>query len=332
MTPKHAPMPRVLLIGGVGYIGGHTALALHDAGIPIALLDNFSTSKPQHWDLLSQHLPGAALHTGDARDRQSVERAIRASDATCIIHFAALKSVPESVQAPIAYHQHNSQAILATLEAMDATGVRSMVFSSSAAVYGNAVPPIREAHHLDPANPYGATKACAERMLSDVCGSGGGWSITALRYFNPVGADTKGRYGEWNRKAGNVAPIIAESALHGNTFTITGADFDTPDGTGLRDYIHITDLAEAHKAAVLSQHSGFQAINIGTGKPTSVLELVKAFEDASGRPVQVAHKERRAGDVAACWADVSLALERLGWSAQRSVADMAQDHWKWITR
>lgn len=324
--------PTVLLVGGAGYIGGHTALTLHDAGIPFAILDNFSTSTRQAWEHLSAHVMGTRLYDGDARDATYVHKILIETESTCVIHFAALKSVPDSVLKPISYHAHNSQAILATLEAMDKAQVRQMVFSSSAAVYGQAKPPIRETQALNPTNPYGATKAYIERMLSDVCNSDPAWSITALRYFNPIGADPQGRFGEWNSQTRNVASIIADAALHGKPFTITGTDFDTPDGTGLRDYIHITDLADAHKAAMMSNHNGFQAINIGTGRPTSVLELVKAFEQESGRNLTVEYKRRRAGDVAACWADVTLAKTLLGWSAKRNITDMTRDHWKWITQ
>ena len=328
-TPEHTT-PKVLLVGGAGYIGGHTALALHDAGIPIAIFDNFSTSARDAWSMLSTSMPGVALHEGDARDEDAVHKALVGSGATCVIHFAALKSVPESVHKPLVYHKHNSEALLSTLTAMERAGVRHVVFSSSAAVYGAAVPPIQENHALNPANPYGGTKAWAERILSDLCGDGTGWNVTALRYFNPVGADPAQRFGEWGRTAGNVAPLIAQAALDGSPFSITGADFNTPDGTGLRDYIHIADLAEAHKAAVLRVVKGFEVLNVGRGAPTSVLELVKAFEQAAGRTIDVFYKPRRDGDVAACWAAAEKAETVLGWKARHSLDDMARDTLRWM--
>lgn len=329
---RHSPPRSYLLIGGLGYIGGHTALALHDAGHRVAVLDNLSTCGPRAWAHLRPHLPHTPLFVGDARDPQDVAKALAQSEADTVIHFAAWKSVPESVGTPLAYYRHNTDALLTVLETMDKREVRRLLFSSSAAVYGDTPSPIVEDTPLRPTSPYGATKAWGERILQDLAASDPRWSIAALRYFNPIGADRALRHGESLDQGTNVAAILARALLHNTPFGITGDDFPTPDGSGLRDYIHIADLAQAHIDAAhwLEGRAGYLVLNVGIGQPVSVKELASAFEQASGRFLNLTSQPRRPGDVAACWADCTTIQTRLGWRPQYDVAAMARDHWAWI--
>lgn len=320
-----------LLVGGLGYIGGQTALALYDAGHKVTILDNKSTCDPNAWNRLHQHMPQASFVEGDARDHNDVALALRHNNADTVIHFAALKSVPESVSQPLTYHRHNNDALLSVLEVMDAHNVRTLVFSSSAAVYGNAPSPLHETTTLQPTSPYGATKAWGEQVLRDLAASDSQWSIAALRYFNPIGADSALRHGDTIATGTNVAAILTRALQHNTPFAITGDRLPTPDGSGLRDYIHIEDLAQAHveTAAWLHPRTGYHVFNVGTGVPVSVKELARAFEQASGTILTITGQPPRPGDVAVCWADPASINTTIGWSGHKSVTQMARDHWQW---
>lgn len=331
----HQPSPRsYLLVGGLGYIGGQTALALHDSGQQVTILDNMSTCDPNAWNRLHQHMPTSSFVQGDARNKNSVAEALLHNNADTVIHFAALKSVPESVAQPLTYHRHNNDALLTVLEAMDAQGVRTMVFSSSAAVYGDTPSPIQETAILRPSSPYGATKAWGEQVLRDLAASDPRWSIAALRYFNPIGADNALRHGDSIDTGTNVAAILTRALMHKTPFSITGNRLPTPDGSGLRDYIHIEDLAQAHvqTANWLHQRTGYSAFNVGTGIPVSVKELAQAFQEASGMPLTTTGQPPRPGDVAVCWADPNSINTTIGWSGDKNVTTMAMDHWRWALR
>jgi UDP-glucose 4-epimerase len=252
-----------------------------------------------------------------------------------VIHFAALKAVGESVREPLRYYDNNVSGTVTLLRAMQATGVRTLVFSSSATVYGEpASVPIREDFPLSATNPYGWTKLMMEQVLADVdAAEPGQWRIARLRYFNPVGAHESGLIGEDPQgEPGNLLPYVAQVAAGQRaSLSVYGNDYPTPDGTGVRDYIHVCDLAEGHVAALryLNKHPGLLTVNLGTGRPVSVLEMVRAFEQASGRAVRYQLVARRPGDVAQCWADPALAQTLLGWSAQHGVDRMCQDAWRW---
>ena len=325
----------ILVTGGAGYIGSHTCVELLDAGHAVTVLDNFCNSGPDSLARVAQ-ITGKKLHVvqGDIRDRAAVEKALRESGATAVIHFAGLKSVGESVENPLAYYDNNVNGTLQLLEAMRACSVKSLVFSSSATVYGDPQRlPLDERHPLSATNPYGQTKLVIEDMLRDLHRSDPQWRISILRYFNPVGAHASGRIGEDPQGTpNNLLPFVAQVAVgrrpHVNVW---GNDYATPDGTGVRDYIHVVDLALGHIKALerLQRHAECRAINLGTGVGYSVLDMLRAFEQASGKPVPYKLAERRAGDIAACYADPAQALELLGWQAQRDLQTMCVDAWRW---
>ncbi|HRA62593.1 MAG TPA: UDP-glucose 4-epimerase GalE [Burkholderiaceae bacterium] len=325
----------ILVTGGAGYIGSHTCVELLDAGHAVTVLDNFCNSGPESLARVAQ-ITGKKLHVvqGDIRDRAAVEKALRESGATAVIHFAGLKSVGESVENPLAYYDNNVNGTLQLLEAMRACSVKSLVFSSSATVYGDPQRlPLDERHPLSATNPYGQTKLVIEDMLRDLHRSDPQWRISILRYFNPVGAHASGRIGEDPQGTpNNLLPFVAQVAVgrrpHVNVW---GNDYATPDGTGVRDYIHVVDLALGHIKALerLQRHAECRAINLGTGVGYSVLDMLRAFEQASGKPVPYKLAERRAGDIAACYADPAQALELLGWQAQRDLQTMCVDAWRW---
>ena len=326
----------ILVTGGAGFIGTHTCAALADAGIPTLLLDNFSNSRRSVLDRLAR-ITGkpVACVEGDVRDAQLLRQLFASHPIEGVIHFAALKAVGESVREPLRYYENNVAGTVSLLRAMQAAGVRTLVFSSSATVYGDpASLPIREDFPLSATNPYGWSKLMMEQVLADVDhAEPGQWRIARLRYFNPVGAHESGLIGEDPQDVpNNLMPYVAQVAVGQRPeLSVFGGDYPTEDGTGVRDYIHVSDLAEGHVAALryLREHPGLLTLNLGTGKPVSVLQMVRAFERASGRPVPYRITDRRPGDVAACWADPALAERLLGWRATRDVQAMCQDAWRW---
>ena len=326
----------ILVTGGAGFIGSHTCVALAQVGMPFLILDNFCNSRRSVPERLAR-ITGAApaIVEGDVRDAALLQRLFAEYPISAVIHFAGLKAVGESVREPLRYYDNNVAGSLALLQAMQAAGVRTLVFSSSATVYGEpASLPIREDFPLSATNPYGWSKFMVERMLADLDqAEPGQWRIARLRYFNPVGAHESGLIGEDPQDVpNNLAPYIAQVAAgQREALSVYGNDYPTPDGTGVRDYIHVMDLAEGHVAALryLQTHPGLLTVNLGTGRPVSVLDMVRSFERASGRPIPYRIVARRPGDVAACWADASLAEQLLGWRAQRDLDRMCADMWRW---
>ena len=326
----------ILVTGGAGFIGSHTCVALAQAGIPHLILDNFGNSRRSVLERLGR-ITGVQplIVEGDVRDADLLARVFAQHPIDGVIHFAALKAVGESVREPLRYYDNNVAGTVALLRAMQVAGVRTLVFSSSATVYGEpATVPIREDFPLSATNPYGWTKLMMEQVLADVdAAEPGQWRIARLRYFNPVGAHESGLIGEDPQgEPGNLLPYVAQVAAGQRaSLSVYGNDYPTPDGTGVRDYIHVCDLADGHVAALryLNKHPGLLTVNLGTGRPVSVLEMVRAFEQASGRAVRYQLVARRPGDVAQCWADPALAQTLLGWSAQHGVDRMCQDAWRW---
>ena len=328
-------MTPVFITGGAGYIGSHTCVELLNAGYEVTVFDNFCNSQPEALARV-ERITGQApkLVQGDIRDRAALVAALAQSGATAVIHFAGLKAVGESVQQPLAYYDNNVVGTLRLLEAMSDCGVKTLVFSSSATVYGDPQRlPLSEDHPLSSTNPYGQTKLVIENMLRDLHQSDPTWRLSLLRYFNPVGAHASGLIGEDPQGTpNNLLPFVAQVAIGRREFlNVWGDDYATPDGTGVRDYIHVVDLALGHLKALerLQQHTECQAINLGTGVGYSVLDMVRAFEQASGQPVPYQVAPRRAGDIAACYADPALALSLLGWRAERGLDAMCADAWRW---
>ncbi|MCS6945488.1 MAG: UDP-glucose 4-epimerase GalE [Sutterellaceae bacterium] len=325
----------LLVTGGAGYIGAHTIVELLAAGYEVVCLDNYSNSSPAALDRVQRIVgrPLAAIIGGDVRDTALLARVFGKYPIDGVIHFAALKAVAESVAQPLAYYENNVAGTLALLSAMQKAGVTRFVFSSSATVYGAPdVLPVTEDAPIRTANPYGATKAMVEQILRDVAAACG-WSVVSLRYFNPIGAHTSGLIGEDPQDVpNNLFPFICQVAAgkrpHLNVF---GDDWPTADGTGVRDYLHVMDLAAGHVRAYefAQRQCGFVALNLGTGRGTSVLELVRAFEAATGQRVPYRVAPRRPGDIAACWADPTRAQQLLGWRATRSVEEACADGWRW---
>ncbi|MFZ5463121.1 MAG: UDP-glucose 4-epimerase GalE [Pseudomonadota bacterium] len=325
----------ILVTGGAGYIGSHTCVELLTVGRDIVILDNFCNSSPRVLDRIGR-ITGRrpALVEADLRSRSALDAVFRTHAITSVIHFAGLKAVGESVAQPMRYYENNVAGSLNLFQAMAAAGVKTLVFSSSATVYGDpARVPIREDAPLAPTNPYGRTKLMIEDMLRDIGRTDPAWRVALLRYFNPVGAHASGLLGE--DPAGipnNLMPFIARVAVGRlPELLVFGDDYGTPDGTGVRDYIHVVDLARGHLAAldVLERHGGVFAVNLGTGRGYSVLEMIRAFERASSRTIPYRIAPRRPGDVAACYADPALAARLLGWRAQRGVDEMCADTWRW---
>ncbi|QNP49739.1 UDP-glucose 4-epimerase GalE [Diaphorobacter aerolatus] len=326
----------ILVTGGAGFIGSHTCAALSAQGLPHVILDNFCNSKPSVLERLAR-ITGAepVFVKGDVRDRALVARVLREHGVTAVIHFAGLKAVGESVREPLRYYDTNVAGTATLLAAMREVGVRTMVFSSSATVYGDAPEsPIRESAPTGPTNPYGHSKLMSEQIMADLDRSEPGqWRLARLRYFNPVGAHASGLIGEDPQDIpNNLMPFVAQVAAGGRKeLSIFGGDYPTTDGTGVRDYIHVSDLADGHVAALryLEKHPGVLTLNLGTGEPVSVLQMVKAFESASGVSVPYRIVDRRPGDVAAYWADPETARKKLGWTAARNVEQMCADVWRW---
>jgi len=325
----------ILLTGGTGYIASHTAIVLAEAKHNVVLLDNFSNSKRSVSIRINQICNQAIpCIEGDVRDTPLVIKTLSDFKIDAVVHFAGLKSVAESVQEPLHYYNNNISGSISLLEAMEKVDVKTIVFSSSATVYGapNYLP-YDEIHPLNPINTYGRTKMQAEQILQDLANSDPKWNIALLRYFNPVGAHASGLIGE--EPCGipnNLMPYIMQVSSgrlpHLNIF---GNNFDTLDGTGERDYIHIIDLAEGHLAALkyLQSHGGCQAFNLGTGNPVSVLQLVKAYEKASGKKIPTKITRRRLGDLAICYANPKKAFELLHWKAAKSIDDMCLSAMQW---
>jgi UDP-glucose 4-epimerase len=326
---------RILVTGGAGYVGSHTAVVLLQAGHDLVVVDNLSNSKRDAIRRVEE-LGGrpVAFHRVDLRDREALDAVFRDDPVDAVIHFAALKAVGESVAQPLRYFQNNITGTLVLCDVMQAHGVKTMVFSSSATVYGSPhAVPITEDFPLASVNPYGRSKVACEGILQDVHRADPEWRIALLRYFNPVGAHESGRIGEDpNGVPNNLMPYIAQVAVGRlPELRVFGGDYPTEDGTGVRDYIHVMDLAEGHVRALerIARRPGVLAVNLGTGRGHSVLEVLHAFERAVGRALPFRITDRRPGDVAACWADVSLARHELDWVATRDLDAMCADAWRW---
>ena len=326
---------RVLVTGGAGYIGSHTCVELLAAGHDVVVVDNLANSKPAALKRVQQ-IAGRALHfvQADLRDEAALAALFAGPDFDAVVHFAGLKAVGESTEIPLAYYDNNVHGTLCLCRAMAAAGVKRLVFSSSATVYGDpASVPIREDFPLSATNPYGRTKLFIEEILRDLHRADAAWDIALLRYFNPVGAHPSGRIGEDpNGLPNNLMPFIAQVAVGKlPEVKVFGDDYATPDGTGVRDYIHVVDLARGHLAALtrLQDAPGVVTYNLGTGRGYSVLEMVRAFAAAAERDIPYRIVARRPGDIAACWADPALAAEELGWRATLGVEAMVTDHWRW---
>ena len=324
----------ILVTGGAGYIGSHTCVALLEAGHQVTVIDNLCNSNA---DVLTrvQALAGRSLRFvhGDIRSRDDLARAF-AGGIGAVIHFAALKAVGESCAQPLAYFDNNISGTIMLMQAMQAAGVERLVFSSSATVYGQPDHvPVKEDAPLRVTNPYGRTKLVMEDLIRDWCASRPELSAVLLRYFNPVGAHPSGQIGEDPRGIpNNLMPYIAQVASgQRERLHVFGNDYPTPDGTGIRDYLHVMDLADAHVKALdyATTHTGCEAFNLGTGQGHSVLELVRAFEHASGRKIPCTITQRRPGDVAEIWANPARAMQVLGWAAQYDLAAMCADTWRW---
>jgi len=325
----------VLVTGGAGYIGSHTCVALLRAGWAVVVLDNLSNSSPVAIERVRELASGdITFDEADLLDVAAVDRVMAERPIDAVVHFGGLKAVGESVSQPLSYYSNNVVGTVHLLEAMQRRGVRDIVFSSSCTVYGEPLAvPVTEAAPLSAASPYGRTKLFIEEMLRDVANSEPGWRVFLLRYFNPVGAHPSGRIGEDPIGIpNNLMPMVMQVAVgRRDKLTVFGNDYPTPDGTCIRDYIHVEDLAEGHVAALeaIDRIEGCEAVNLGTGTGTSVLEVITAATKVSGREIPYELGPRRPGDVAATWADASLADSLLGWRARRTLDDMCADHWRW---
>lgn len=325
----------IVVTGGAGYIGSHTVLLLLEAGHDVTVIDNLANSSRESLRRVAE-LTGreAPLEVADIRDRATLDPVMERVRPDAVIHFAGLKAVGESAEIPLSYYENNVGGTMTLLRAMEAVDCRTIVFSSSATVYGDVDEmPLMEKLPLDAVNPYGRTKEQVEDILTDLAASDGRWNVGLLRYFNPVGAHPSGRIGEDPTGIpNNLMPFVAQVAVgRRDKLKVFGGDYPTPDGTGVRDYIHVMDLAEGHVAAVsyLVERGGLHRWNLGTGRGYSVLEVREAFEKASGRPIPYEIVDRRPGDVAVSYADPSSALADLGWAATRGIDDMCADSWRW---
>jgi UDP-glucose 4-epimerase len=328
-------MSTLLVTGGAGYIGSHTIVQLLAAGHEVVCVDNYSNSAPEALKRV-QDIAGKTLTDveGDVRDADLLDSIFKRRGIDAVIHFAALKAVGESVSKPLAYYDNNIGGTIQLLHAMRRAQVKRLVFSSSATVYGTPDQlPLREDAPIRTTNPYGATKAMIEQILSDLAQADPQWSIVCLRYFNPIGAHPSGRIGEDPQDLpNNLFPFILQTAVgRRERLNVFGNDWPTHDGSGVRDYLHVMDLADGHLSAFeyTLREPGWMAVNLGTGRGTSVLELVRAFETATGQRVPYTIAPRRPGDIAACWADANRADALLQWRAQRSVEEACADGWRW---
>lgn len=326
---------KILVTGGAGYIGSHTCLELLQAGYEVVVVDNLSNSKEESLKRV-QELAGKTLefHKVDLLDKKALKAVFDSASIEAVVHFAGLKAVGESVTIPLHYYHNNVTGTLVLCEVMERYGVKNIVFSSSATVYGDPhTVPIKEDFPLSPTNPYGRTKWMIEEILRDLHRTDEVWNIALLRYFNPVGAHPSGRIGEDpNGIPNNLLPYIAQVAVGKlSELPVFGNDYPTPDGTGVRDYIHVVDLSVGHLAALLklTSNPGVVTYNLGTGRGYSVLEMVSAFEKTSGKKIAYNIEGRRAGDIASCYADPSKAKKELDWSADRGIDEMCADSWHW---
>ncbi|NOH61309.1 UDP-glucose 4-epimerase GalE [Vibrio sp. RE88] len=325
----------VLVTGGMGYIGSHTCIQMIEAGMTPVLFDNLYNSKKSVLERVEQ-VTGVApsFIEGDIRDKQTLVAAMKAHQISAVIHFAGLKAVGESVEKPLEYYDNNVNGTLVLVDAMREAGVKSIVFSSSATVYGDpASVPITEDFPTSATNPYGRSKLMVEECLTDFQKANPDWSIALLRYFNPVGSHPSGHLGEDPQGIpNNLMPFVSQVAVgRRECLSVFGDDYPTKDGTGVRDYIHVMDLADGHVAALkkVGQKDGLHIYNLGTGNGYSVLDMVKAFEVASGKQVPYQIVARRPGDIAECWADPSKAMRDLEWKAERTLEEMTVDTWRW---
>jgi UDP-glucose 4-epimerase len=328
-------MARILVTGGAGYIGSHTCVELLAAGHDVVVVDNLDNSCEESLRRVRE-LAGRPLEFNrvDIRHREALRGVFARHEFDAVVHFAGLKAVGESTQVPLRYYENNITGTLTLLEVMHEHEVRSIVFSSSATVYGEPKSvPITEDFPLSATNPYGRTKLFIERIMRDLCASDPEWRAVLLRYFNPVGAHPSGRIGEDPQGLpNNLMPFVMQVAVGRlPELQVFGGDYPTPDGTGVRDYIHVVDLAQGHVAAIdrLGDLPGCTAVNLGTGRGYSVLEMVAAAQEASGREIPYKVVARRPGDIAVCYADPAFARRALGWTAGRGIAEMCADHWRW---
>ncbi len=325
----------VLLTGGAGYIGSHTYIELLNSGFVPVIFDNFYNSNPEVLNRIKTITGQEVLCIeGDIRDSTAMDAALAQYPFSAVVHFAGWKAVGESVAKPLEYYDNNVVGTLRLLDAMKKAGVKNLVFSSSATVYGDPhTVPILEHFPLSATNPYGRSKLMIEDMLRDLRVADPSWNIALLRYFNPVGAHESGLIGEDPQGIpNNLMPFVTQVAVgKREQLSVFGGDYATPDGTGVRDYIHVVDLAKGHVKALqkLATQPGNVTVNLGTGVGYSVLDMVKAFETASGRPVPYQIVARRPGDIAACYADPKAAFEQLGWRAEKNLQDMCNDSWRW---
>ena len=325
----------ILVTGGAGYIGSHTVLELLEEGYKVIVIDNLSNSSTQSLERVA-HITGRKplLYTFDLLDITALDKVFTSHHIDAVIHFAGFKAVGESVSNPIRYYRNNLDSTINLCDVMRKHGVKNLVFSSSATVYGEPKQvPIKEHFPTSAQNPYGQTKLMSEYILKDIHTSDDAWNIALLRYFNPIGAHHSGLIGEDpNGIPNNLLPYIAQVAVGKlNELSIFGNDYGTPDGTGVRDYIHVVDLAKGHLKALekLKEHPGVVTYNLGTGKGTSVLQMVDAFKQASGVEIPYTIVDRRPGDAAECYADPSLAEQELSWKAEFNIQKMCEDTWRW---
>jgi len=329
---------QILITGGAGYIGSHACVELLEAGYEIVVVDNFVNSKPAVLKRIEE-ITGRRFrfYKVDIRDREGLRKVFDENEIGAVVHFAGLKAVGESVAYPLAYYHNNVAGTIVLCQVMQEYGVKKMVFSSSATVYGHPDKvPIKEDFPLKPVNPYGRTKFMIEEILKDVYEADNTWGISLLRYFNPVGAHPSGRIGEDpNGIPNNLMPYITQVAVgKREKLNVFGGDYPTPDGTGVRDYIHVVDLAKGHLLALekVIRERGVSVYNLGTGRGYSVLEVVKAFAKVNGIKIPYVITDRRPGDIAVCYADTEKAYRELGFKAERNLEDMCRDAWNWQKR
>lgn len=329
---------KVFVTGGAGFIGSHACVELLRAGYEVVIADNFSNSKPETVKTI-QKITGrpVSFYQVDLRDSEGIHKIFTEHSIDAVIHFAGLKSVPESVQKPLEYYENNLGGTFVLCRAMRETGCKRIVFSSSATVYGlNNPVPFKEGMPTSATNPYGYTKVMIEQILTDLSAADPQWSVCLLRYFNPIGADSSGLIGEDpNGIPGNLLPYVSQVAAGLRPeVMVYGDDYDTPDGTGIRDYIHVTDLALGHLSAVqyVLKHTGVEAVNLGTGRGTSVLEIVAAYSEACGRKLPFHIVPRRPGDIPVCYADTEKARRLFGWEARRTISQMCADSWNFAKK
>ena len=327
---------KILVTGGAGYIGSHTCVELLNAGYDVVIVDNLDNSNSKAVDRIEQ-ITGreVTFYEKDIRDKEAMHEIFALEKPKCVIHFAGLKAVGESVQKPLEYYENNINGTLVMLDAMRKNGCKNIIFSSSATVYGDPafIPITEQCPKGSPTNPYGWTKSMLEQILTDLHTSDPEWNVILLRYFNPIGAHKSGLIGEDPKGIpNNLLPYVAQVAIGKlKCLGVFGNDYDTPDGTGVRDYIHVVDLAVGHVRAIdkIKEDPGVKIYNLGTGKGYSVLDIVKAYSKACGHDIPYEIKPRRAGDIATCYADASLAKKELGWEAEYGIDEMCADSWRW---